>query len=81
MIEIGVLRTLSTSPTVNSRQIIKANIIMALLMVAIMMLRGVLVRTFFTSSPTHMLESVVHVARKESLYSYGVRHHNLNSVN
>ncbi len=40
---------------------------MALLMVAIMILRGVLLRTFFTSSPAHMLEWVLNVDRKERL--------------
>jgi hypothetical protein len=78
---VGVLVTWSTSPRVKSRQIINANIIMALLTVAMTMLHGVLVRTFFTSSLKHMLESVLHVARKESLYSCGVFHQNLNSVN
>ena len=70
--------TRSKSPRVNNRQMVKAKSIMALLIVAIIMLCGTLVRTFFTSSPTYTLESVLYVARKGSLYSYGVLRHSLN---
>jgi uncharacterized membrane protein len=75
-----VLLTCSTFPIVNNRQITKAKSIMALLMVAMIMLCGVLVRTFFTSSPAHALDSVLlYAARKvKYFYSYGVLHHSLN---
>lgn len=49
--------TCSAFPIVNSRQRTKAKSIMALLIVAMMILCGVLVRTFITSSPVHTLES------------------------
>ena len=69
--------TWSTFPIVNNRQIVKEKSIMALLMVAIIILCGALVRTFFTSSPVSVLGSVLYVVRKESLYSYGVLRHSL----
>ena len=43
--------TFSTFPIVNNRQMTKAKSIMELLIVAMIMLCGALVRTFFTSSP------------------------------
>ena len=55
----------------------KAKSIMALLIVAMMILCGVLVRTFITSSPVDTL-GYDNVGGKESVYSYGVPHHNLN---
>jgi hypothetical protein len=60
----------------------KAKSIIALLIVAMIMLWGVLVRTFFTSSPVYTLELVLfYGACNESPYSYGELNHNLDSVN
>ena len=60
--------TCSTFPIVNNRQRTKAKSIIELLIVAMIMLCGALVRTFFTSSPARALESVQHIAHKwESL--------------
>lgn len=73
--------TCSTFPIVNNRQMTKAKSIIELLIVAMIMLCGALVRTFFTSSPAHALESVPHITHKGSLYSYGVLHQSLNFVN
>ena len=70
--------TRSTFPIVNNRQMVKAKSIMALLMVAMIMLCGALVRTFFTSSPAYELESILYMLLARNLYSYGVLHHSLN---
>jgi hypothetical protein len=76
-----VLVTFSTFPIVNNRQMTKAKSIMELVIVAMIMLCGALVRTFFTSSPVHALASLQHIAHKGSVDSYEALHQSLNFVN
>jgi len=49
---VGVLATWLTFPIVKSKQIINAKSITELETAAMMMLRGIRVRTFFASSPS-----------------------------